>query len=176
MHISWSMKTTLTWGSTLQRCGCQKLTLVGRRNTTARRLSQAMAVSEEEMASAFRSELHSSRSSLFSFPGWVGGLDGPTAHQLLTGGTIGWLIWQSKAIRAAGWGDRRGRASEQEEDKEGGGRACRTEGTGAQWFKWSLGKYIKVGLTGGQVGGREEVNAGTITWFTPRLFVIRRLL
>lgn len=48
-------------------------TLVGRRNATARRLSQAMAVSEEEMASAFRSELHSSRSSLFSFPGGVAG-------------------------------------------------------------------------------------------------------
>lgn len=31
--------------------------------------------------------------------GWIG----QTPHQLfLTGGTIGWLIWQSKAIRVAG--------------------------------------------------------------------------
>lgn len=41
----------------------------------ARRLSQAMVVSAEEMASAFRSELHSSLRSLFSFPSRAGGLD-----------------------------------------------------------------------------------------------------
>lgn len=51
--------------------------------------------------------------SLFSFPSRVGGLDrADSSSAFLTGGTIGWLIWQSKAIRVAGWGDRKGRASE----------------------------------------------------------------